>query len=202
MQNPNDPKELLQYSGEHLMHEISMLWESAEKLRTHDQGTTEYIALLESFATHLRNLIEFLFEPIKRDYVRARHFFEDPSQWKHTRSAEWENLYNRASNEVSHLTTGRIDGNPQMKVWEVGKALAEIEPILKEFGRTASHGRLHPKVRELLRQEPEKILLWIGENVQHSNIAHHPTHSVTPTLSQLKASTATVTVSVLKIEGF
>ena len=72
-------QQLIEFSGEHLMHELSMFWELAEILPERKEGTTEYVALIESFATHLRNVIEFLFFEEKGDYVRAKHFFDDPS---------------------------------------------------------------------------------------------------------------------------
>jgi hypothetical protein len=52
-------QKLIDFSGEHLLHELSMFWELAEILPLRKEGTTEYVALIESFATHLRNLIEF-----------------------------------------------------------------------------------------------------------------------------------------------
>ena len=43
-------EELRAYSGEHLLHELSMFWELAHILSEREQGTTEYVALIESFA--------------------------------------------------------------------------------------------------------------------------------------------------------
>jgi hypothetical protein len=194
MKNRHDPAELLQYSGEHLMHEITMLWQTAATLPRYPEGTIEYVALLESFATHLRNLIEFLFFPISREYVRARHFFEEPAVWPHnTTPPYWEDLYQRACHEVNHLTTGRIDGDPDSKVWEAGKILIQIDPILREFASKASPKKLHEKVRELLEQPTDKVLVWIGHNVRHPNIAV-PAPITVSALSKVNASTATVIV--------
>jgi hypothetical protein len=58
-------QQLIEFSGEHLLHELSMFWELADILPLRKEGTTEYVALIESFATHLRNLIEFFFSPRK-----------------------------------------------------------------------------------------------------------------------------------------
>jgi hypothetical protein len=174
MKIPPDDAELLHYSREHLLHELTMLWETAHALPLHKEGSTEYVALIESFAIHLRNLLEFLFQPIRRDYVRALHFFDNPVDWKHTGATqEWGALYNRASHEVEHLTTGRVDGNPPNKRWPVNEILAKIEPLLKGFAATASGSKLHPKVRHFLGLPSDKMLSWIPDNVMHSNVASH-----------------------------
>jgi hypothetical protein len=179
-------QQLINFSGEHLMHELSMLWETACALPEAKEGTTVYIALLESFAIHLRNLIEFFFFPTRGEYVRARHFFDDPASWPDKATAEWTKLYSRASNEVSHLTTGRVDGNPAEKVWFTQEALKRIEPVAQEFAAKASDRKLHAKVREFLGVGSAAKLVWISGNVTHSNVA-----SQALTFSSGGASTAT-----------
>jgi hypothetical protein len=166
-------QKLLQYSQEHLIHELSMLWETAHALPRHIVGSVEYTALLESFATHLRNLIEFFFFHESGEYVRAEHFFDDPAAWSPNRPPDMNKLHGRASNEVSHLTTMRIDGNPPEKGWPISKILSEIETVARDFAARASDKKLHPKVREFLKQPSKEMLLWIGNNVSHSNVASH-----------------------------
>lgn len=53
MKNRQDTTELLEYSGEHLMHEITTLWQTAATLPRYAEGTIEYVALLESFARRI-----------------------------------------------------------------------------------------------------------------------------------------------------
>jgi hypothetical protein len=171
MKNPPDGPELLHYSEEHLMHELSMMRETADELPKHKAGTILYTALLESFATHVRNLIEFLFHDIKRDYVRARHFFDRPADWPYKMTPDWQRLYDRATHEVNHLPILRVDGDPSEKEWQVNDIITKFEPVLKEFVAKASPKKLHDKVRELFAQSPDNILLWIGDNVQHPNVA-------------------------------
>lgn len=183
--------EFLAYSEEHLMHEVSMLWEMAA-LIPGTPGTAQATAFIESFTIHLRNLIEFFFEPPKREYVRAIDFCEDPTQWTATRTPLSEALYARTSDEVTHLTTGRISGNPPPKSWNITEALHLIENTGRRFAKAASPRRLHPKVREFFDQPSERMVLWIGANVAHSNVASHvATVSVNPKLSDINASTAT-----------
>jgi hypothetical protein len=176
---------LLHYSEEHLMHELSMLWETGDALLRHKNGSVEYTALLESFAVHLRNLIEFFFFDASRDYVRAEHFLDDPASWSPAKPAEITKLYGCGSNEVEHLTRNRISGNPPEKEWNVPSSLSIIETVAKDFVAKASAKKLYSKVREFLNLHSSQMLLWIGNNVAHSNVASHTT-----VVSSQNASTA------------
>jgi hypothetical protein len=183
MAAPLTDQQLLQYSEEHLMHELSMLWETADALPRHKAGSVEYTALLESFATHLRNLIEFFFFAEDSDYVRAKHFFDHPAAWSPKKTPEMNKLHGRASNEVSHLTTRRISGNPPEKDWHITQILGEIETVARDFAAKASDKKLHPKIREFLKQPSKEMLVWIGNNVTHSNVASYMIVSTFPSVS-------------------
>jgi len=174
-----DPQ-LIDYSGEHLMHELSMLWELAEILPQRKQGTAEYVALLESFAIHLRNLIEFFCFVSEGDYVRAQDFFDDPSAWpaRSKLTPYLKDALKRASEEVSHLTTGRISGSPPEKAWDTTGLLKEIDATAKDFAAKASAKKLHTKVAEFLGLPANEMQIWIGDNVSHSNVS---SSSVGPT---------------------
>jgi hypothetical protein len=166
-------QQLIDYSGEHLMHELSMLWELAEILPQRTKGTAEYVALLESFAIHLRNLIEFFCFVSEGDYVRAQEFFDDPSAWP-ARSKLTPNLKDalrRANEEVSHLTTGRISGSPPEKAWDTTALLTEIGTVAREFATKASAKKLHSKVVEFLKLPANEVPVWLGDNVSHSNVS-------------------------------
>ena len=183
-------QQLLDYSYEHLMHEITMFWETADLLPKGRKGSTEYVALLESFALHLRNLIEFLTFGPKDEYVRAHQFFEDPDDWRPDRPPELTTLHGRASNEVAHLTTRRVSGSPPEKDWHTDQILQQIEPILSKFATEASRKKLHPGVREFLNVPSGERLVWIGNHVMHANVAAQQL----TTLSATAASTATIIV--------
>ncbi len=185
-------KELLDYSAEHLMHELSMLWELGEMLPGRPAGT-ETSALLESFAVHLRNLIEFFYFARKGGYVRAQDFFENPTDWPLPQlTPELKNLLARANNEVSHLTINRINGNPPSKQWDTAAMVKQIEAVARTFAAKASGKRLEPKVREFLGLPAKEMRIWIGNNVSHSNTAVQDMTStyIPPLLNG--ASTATV----------
>lgn len=188
MPTPPTDRQLLAFSEEHLMHELSMLWETAHALPQHQKGTTEYTALLESFATHLRNLIDFFYFGPDKDYVRAHQFLEDPTAWAPAMPAEVKQLLGRANNEVSHLTLNRVDGDPPEKEWRTEQILGLTATVAKDFASKASAKKLHPKVREFLQLPPDKAMVWIGDNVRHPNVA---SHTLTSTISA-NFSTATV----------
>jgi hypothetical protein len=165
-----DP-ELLAYSSEHLLHELSMLWELAAVLPGRPAGA-EADALLESFALHLRNLIEFFFFLKKKDeYVRAQHFFEHSSELKIEVPLDVRKLLERVNTEVSHLTDKRIDGNAKEKEWKTSEMVELVERETKKFAARASPKKLHPKVQEFLNQPAKEKLAWIVANVTHTNVA-------------------------------
>lgn len=173
MHNPPTDADLLAYSGEHLIHELSMLWEIPSALSKHKQGGTEYTALIESFATHLRNLIEFFYFTKKSGYVRAEDFVDDPDQWpaKTKLTPDLKDALQRANEEVAHLTTGRKNGSPPDKLWYMRENLKAIDSVAKEFALKASQNKLDPSVRGFLNLPPEKKLVWIADYVRHPNVA-------------------------------
>jgi hypothetical protein len=76
-------QQLLDYSSEHLLHELSMLWELAESLPQR-KASTETSTLVESYGIHLRNVIDFFYRKGKRDDVTAkfsgRPFYLEPKR--------------------------------------------------------------------------------------------------------------------------
>jgi len=85
-------------------------------------------ALLESYAVHLRALLDFFFlnEPVwKKTDILAVHYFEDPDEWIKNRPdmsvSQLQEIKDRVSKEVAHITINRIDKSPSEKVWPVIK---------------------------------------------------------------------------------
>lgn len=76
-------------------------------------------ALLESFALHVRNLIDFLYaENPSSDDVYAGDFFPCKEDWAKIRpqiTPLLEKVKKRANKEVSHLTYSRIEVNQEEK---------------------------------------------------------------------------------------
>jgi hypothetical protein len=163
-------QQLTEYSREHLMHELSMLWELADILPKR-KASTETSALVESFGVHLRNLIDFFFRKGRGDDVTAQDFLDLKATWKPTEPPSLTKAHERANKELNHLTQARISGSPPEKAWDTAGALKEIQAVAKAFAAKASPNRLDVKVREFLQLPPEKGLIWIGGNVSHSNVA-------------------------------
>jgi hypothetical protein len=140
------PQWLLDFSCEHLIHELSMFfWLSS--LLPGKGPDFETSVRLESWVIHLRNLIDFFYLPGRGDDVTARDFFERREDWT-APDGPFPNILDtaktRANKELSHLTQARKSGNPPDKWWQVDVLLQEIEAIAKEFALKASDKKLHP----------------------------------------------------------
>jgi len=186
---PLSDSQLIEFSGEHLLHELSMFWELTAILPGRSPGL-ETSALLESWVIHLRNLIDFFCQLGRSDDVTAQDFFDTPGAWPPTTPVVLEKARGRANKELSHLTLARKSGNPPEKAWPVNELFGEIETIAKDFAAKASDRKFHAKVREFLRLPRAEARIWIHENVIHSNVIAHNFPS-TP-LDRDALSTATV----------
>ena len=85
-------------------------------------------ALIESYAVHLRSLLDFFFldKPNrKKTDVIAADYFEDPNEWIENRpemsQGQLQGIKDRVSKEVAHITINRIDKSPSDKIWPVIK---------------------------------------------------------------------------------
>ena len=104
--------------------------------------------MIEGFAIHLRNVIDFLYtKPYPTDVVAAD--FLPVGEWEQIRPAITNSLEVariRANKEIAHLTTDRIPGTPPEKQWDCSGLVTEIRPILQLFLSKALPVRLGPKV--------------------------------------------------------
>lgn len=162
-------QELTAYSEEHLFHELQMFWWLARDIRTDDANQRN--ALVESFAIHLRNLIYFFYhDRCRRDDVIAADFFDNPDEWKRPeKSHQIKEALNRASKEVSHMTTERKDASDPTKPWELATLYSEIQPVAKDFANCASKTKLHEKVRELVNAPEDRITAFLRQHARSSN---------------------------------
>ena len=150
--------ELIAYSKEHVQYEITMLWSCGQLLMCDLHGASPHLiallrnAVLESFAIHLRNLVDFLYpgQNIKDTDVLADDFFPQgkrpetfpsvPSDLDHARK--------RAHKQVSHLTTGRLNEGDPGKNWPTFALTQKIWDVLGEFVRQASPDKLDNSLRD------------------------------------------------------
>lgn len=150
--------ELLNYSDVHLTYEIQMFFGSGiQLLRNFYDESDEasfiiYNALLESYVTHLRNLINFIY-PANADEndVISNEYFEDIIEdWQKYRpklSRSLEGARTRASREIAHLTIFRRDDDDSSKRWKILQLMKEIQALLGTFISNASPARLHVSVK-------------------------------------------------------
>ena len=150
--------DLIRYSGKHLKYEIDMFFRvgiELDRFQCPDYDATAKMhknALVESFATHLRNLLLFLYpHGTKGADVISDYFFNDPIiEWKRKRpncEAMLEDARNKASREVSHLTVLRRD---DVSPWPVPDLMEKIKATLKIFIDNASTKKLDPSVKSLV----------------------------------------------------
>ena len=133
------------------------IWNPTESGKISLEHTDVRNALIESFATHLRNIIEFLYpkkdKPRDTD-VAAEDFFLSSASWIKFRadpmSPVLEAAYEKANKEIAHLTTDRVSGSP----WDVEGLAKEVGPLLKRFVKNAENTRLSGKVASALRRAP------------------------------------------------
>lgn len=173
--------ELLNYSREHLLHELQIFWWLTKELPTKPNGF-ELSALLESFAIHFRNLVNFLYpESLRRGDVTAADFCECgwhlgkiPDDLKSARE--------RANKEVSHITCERKTGDDPNKPWDVKALFDKIDDKAKEFADAASEKKLHRKVVEWLRATPsmKESMLAVASTIKTNTVTQTNTFSCEP----------------------
>jgi hypothetical protein len=101
-------------------------------------------ALTESFTTHLRNLIDFLFEPPDKTDVAAADFCA-PGSWNPGLTPTLKQAKRRVNKELAHLTTGRTSGSSHRQ-WDVVALAGELKPVLQDFIAKADKAKLSPRV--------------------------------------------------------
>jgi len=156
-QRPFTDAYLLAYSDEHVFYEFDMfLWLAqvcgkGTKLGASKVADTTRLnnVLIEAFAVHLRNVIDFLYleKPRKNDVIAADFYV--PGGWEVLRpaiSTTLESARGRANKEISHLTTGRITGSPPAKAWDFTALAEELRPLMQLMARQAVAGRLSLRV--------------------------------------------------------
>ena len=157
-------QQLLDYSEEHLLYELHIFRWVAENLPA-DKGFL-LSALLESFAIHLRNLIDFFYTPpgkVRDDDLVAADFFDSPSAWDPgaiTKSLA--DARERANKEISHITYKRKTATDPSKPWPVADLFKEIHSVAQKFAAGASSKKLHPNVITWLKSDPKVVAVLLA----------------------------------------
>ncbi|HET6203585.1 MAG TPA: hypothetical protein VFI25_12365 [Planctomycetota bacterium] len=164
---------LLDFSEEHLGYEIGRLFSSIVRRRGETLPGDFGNFLTESFALHLRNLIDFIYpaglfsenrppDPEWRNPrdIGAEEFVVSVAAWRTSRgkpSLSMREARTRANREVAHLTMDRIRGIGPRKLWSPVSLLWEIVPLFGLFHTHASAQRLHVSIVERIRMFEEAI---------------------------------------------
>jgi len=154
---------LLEYSAEHLKYEFDMFsWlgrvcgNATVQIGapTAADATRLNNVLIESFAVHIRNVIDFLYidTPQPTDVVAAD--FLPAGAWGKIRppiSVTLEAARKRANKEIAHLTTSRIAGGPPEKGWDFSGLTSEVRPLLQLFVANALGTRCSGAVADAIQ---------------------------------------------------
>jgi hypothetical protein len=158
---------LLDYSEEHVRYEIAMFFNTGSLLlnwnqtRIQPEPLSEVLrhTVIESFAIHCRNLIDFFYDEaafgtdvVAKDFLLGNQF---PASFPTAASLSLKEAKRRAGKEVSHLTSERIAGTPPEKAWPAPGLLSEIRDLLLQFVQGAAPTKLHSKVSEYVRALPD-----------------------------------------------
>jgi len=128
----------LQEVSDHLYYEIWMLTSLAHGIKSGIAGEGPIAnALLEAFVTHVRVLIDFLYnESPQPDDVIAEDYFSSSEEWRKIRtgfSKLLKQTKHRAGKEVAHLTYARLDVTPETKPWRFVEIANEISAVINLF---------------------------------------------------------------------
>ncbi|MFC1596682.1 hypothetical protein ACFL5Q_01935 [Planctomycetota bacterium] len=131
----------------HLKYEWNMLIQAATLLQQlqsqharRELAPGLWSALIESFAVHVRNLIEFLLYGATDKYARAVDFFDDPRDWTGNRQRpQVLNTAQKMANEqIAHLTYGRVHVAPEGREWHVGPIVEALRDVFLDLRRVAA----------------------------------------------------------------
>lgn len=159
-------QELLAYSDEHVAYEVerffwlaALLTESQTWLAElpEDDALRLNHALIEAFALHLRNLLEFLHDEKGGHYMNARQYCP-PGSWNLLRkdtTPGLEQAWRRVNQEIAHLTDKRKPPVPAREPWPFKEIAADIRNLVECLVERATAGRLSPKVLKALEARPE-----------------------------------------------
>jgi hypothetical protein len=159
--------ELREYHA--VAYETDMLSDVLKVAQSFPRIGTTADALTESFVMHFRTLASFLWdERTKRtwptdalagDFVKA-------GQWL-PKEAKPQQLIDRVSREVAHLTTFRLSGPHSEKDWTPRECVAALLPTLEQFASMIDPAKESPRLkpavtrlREFFDSQDPAIRVW------------------------------------------
>lgn len=143
--------ELREYAWEHVRYEITHFVRGAQAIEAACAALFPMNFAVETFALHLRNLLDFFAprRPRPTD-VCAHHLYkgwEAPELNVYLKEARW-----MADKHIAHLTTDRT-ADIDMKEWAVEPIIFSLKPIIERFAEGAD------LVSDAFRQEVKERIL-------------------------------------------
>jgi hypothetical protein len=134
---------------EHLFYEVQTFFDLAQRLVAPPSGhvdITERNAFIESFAIHLRQLIDFFWSERHRTEEKMDAFAADyfpPGIWDAIRPDPGGSLTVELRRKVgwgiAHLTYDRAWVPPAGKDWDVERLASALVPVVVEFADSVDH---------------------------------------------------------------
>ena len=155
-------KEKLENISHHLWYEFTMFLALTQELSKGYPPGTKNNALIESFALHVRNLIDFLYiENPSSDDVYAGDYFPYKEDWVKIRpqiTTFLKKVKKRTNKEVSHLTYSRLKVGQEEKKWDFVTILQEMGGAFDVFVEKVDEELLSPEWIDFLeaRQDHRK----------------------------------------------
>lgn len=154
-------QELHDYAADHISYELTMLYETAMRLRHEKAIDTDWIpknAFIESFAIHARALALFLYKSRRLPGdVTAEQYVKDVAAWKAVRGdipPGLQEVIDRTGKEIAHLTTGRHPAGDPKKGWSVEHVYRMFFGPLHLFLKHAEAARLDMSVMAFISAMP------------------------------------------------
>lgn len=146
-------QELHDYAADHVSYELTMLYETAMRLKHDKNIDTDLIlknAFIESFTIHARALALFLYKgPKLPGDVTAEQYVMDIGAWNAVRGtipAELQEVIDRTGKEIAHLTTGRLPAGDPKEGWSFERVYRMFFGPLHLFRKHAEPARLDTSV--------------------------------------------------------
>src|SRR3989442_15048131 len=161
-------QELRDYAEDHVSYELTMLYETAMRLKHEKAIDTDWIlknAFIESFTIHARALAQFLYfgpkptgrRPKATSDVTAEQYVKDVAAWEAARGtipAELQEVIDRTGKEIAHLTTGRRPASDPRKNWNFEQVFRMFFAPLHLFLKHAEPARLDASVPAFISALP------------------------------------------------
>lgn len=137
--------ELQEYHA--IAYEIDMLRTTLTVASSFAPGTTVADALIESFVMHFRALASFLWDArTSRTWGTDALAVDFVNAWSPTRSKP-QDLIDRVSREVAHLTTFRLSGHHPDKEWTPRDCVRALLPTLDQFAADIDPAKESPRLK-------------------------------------------------------